>query len=110
MYILRIKTTDKIHSDIMRGLVFEITYKRSISVTHYGHCIIVALSGNHDSDRNSKSGFYYCFSQQLIAKFNSLIIYCNSCVKIKLHLISEFGLMKHNIHVFLCLCDRESLI
>lgn len=57
MCVLRIKTTDKIHSDITCGLVFEITYKSFISVTHYGHCIIVAFSGNYDSNRSSKSGF-----------------------------------------------------
>jgi hypothetical protein len=77
MYLLRIKTTGKTHSDITCGLVFEITYKRFISVTHYGHCVIVALSGNHDSDRNLNQVFC-CFSQQPIAEFDSLIIYCNS--------------------------------
>jgi len=73
MYVLRIKTTDKIHSDITCGLVYEITYKSFISVTHYS----VALSNNHDSDRNLNQVFY-CFSQQPMAEFDSLIIYCNS--------------------------------
>jgi len=77
MYVLGIKTTDKIHSDITCGLLFEITDKRFLSVSHYRHCIIVALADNHDSDRNQNQVFY-CFSQQPIAEFDSLIIYCNS--------------------------------
>lgn len=57
LYVLRMKTTDKKHSDTTCGLVFEIAYKHFISVTHYGHCIIVALSGNHDSDRSLNQVF-----------------------------------------------------
>jgi hypothetical protein len=96
MYVLRMKTTDKIRSDITCGLVYEITYKRFISVIHYGQCVIVAMSDNHDSDKNLNQ-VSYCFSQQPIAEFDSLTIYCNSSVKTKSYLISECGLVKHNV-------------